>query len=46
MRIVRETEVSLDKLITHRFPMDEAQKAFELQLTGKCGKVVLHPWEG
>jgi L-iditol 2-dehydrogenase len=44
MRIIRETAASLDKLITHVFPMDDVGKAFELQLTGKCAKVVLHPW--
>jgi hypothetical protein len=32
-------------LITHRFPMSRVREAWELQLTGECGKVVLHPWE-
>ena len=44
MRIIRETAASLNKLITHVFPMADVGKAFELQLTGKCAKVVLHPW--
>lgn len=35
----------LDKLITHTFPMSRVRDAFELQLTGECGKVVLYPWE-
>ena len=35
----------LDKLITHTFPMSRVRDAFELQLTGECGKVMLHPWE-
>lgn len=34
----------LDRLITHRFPMSRVQEAWELQLTGKCGKVLLDPW--
>lgn len=34
----------LDRLITHRFPMSRVQEAWELQLTGECGKVILQPW--
>ena len=34
----------LDRLITHTFPMSRVRDAFELQLTGECGKVVLDPW--
>ena len=39
------TATLVDKLITHAFPMSQAQQAFELQLTGRYGKVVLHPWK-
>ena len=42
--IERHTRL-LDKLITHTFPMSRVRDAFELQLTGECGKVVLYPWE-
>lgn len=35
----------LDKAITHTFPMTDIQQAWETQLTGECGKVILHPWE-
>ena len=35
----------LDKVITHVFAMRDVEKAWELQLTGKCGKIILHPWE-
>ena len=35
----------LDTFITHTFPMRDVQQAWELQTTGECGKVVLHPWE-
>jgi len=45
MKIIAETPDQMEKLITHRFPMKDAQKAWELQLSGRCGKVVLHPWE-
>jgi L-iditol 2-dehydrogenase len=45
MRIVADSADKLDKLITHTFPMSRVQEAFELQLTGRCGKVVVHPWD-
>jgi L-iditol 2-dehydrogenase len=35
----------LEKYITHRFPLSRVKEAWELQLTGECGKIVLHPWE-
>lgn len=44
LQMVRDCSAQLDKLITHRFPMNQVQQAFELQTTGQCGKVVLHPW--
>ncbi len=36
----------LDMLITHRFGIDDIQSAWELQVSGQCGKVILLPWEG
>ena len=44
MEVVSGTGPLLDRLITHAFPMDQVQEAFELQLTGRCGKVILYPW--
>jgi len=44
MQVVRAAGQLLDKQITHTFPMREVQNAFELQLTGQCGKVLLEPW--
>ncbi len=35
----------LHRFITHTFPMSAVAAAWELQLTGECGKVVLHPWD-
>jgi L-iditol 2-dehydrogenase len=35
---------AIEKLITHRFPMTRIQEAWELQVTGQCGKVILDPW--
>ena len=43
-RIVQQCGGLLDALITHTFPMDRVQDAWELQLTRKCGKVILYPW--
>ena len=36
---------SIAKLVTHTFPLTEAEEAFKLQMTGECGKVLLHPWD-
>jgi L-iditol 2-dehydrogenase len=42
---IRKAGSLLDTLITHRFPLRCSQEAWELQLTGQCGKVLLYPWE-
>ena len=31
------------KFVTHKFPLIEAEDAFKLQISGNCGKVLLHP---
>lgn len=45
MNTIQRTKDKLDKFITHRFPMSQVQKAWEVQVTGECGKVVLDPWQ-
>jgi L-iditol 2-dehydrogenase len=40
---IRRASPLLERLISHRFPMSQVQDAWELQLTGQCGKVVLTP---
>ncbi len=45
MQVVPANTDKLDRLISHTFSLDEVQKAWELQTTGACGKVVLKPWE-
>ena len=35
----------IDTLITHRFPLSRVREAWEIQLTGACGKILLYPWE-
>ena len=44
MRMISELGDQLDVLITHRFPIDDIQRAWETQLSGQCGKVILLPW--
>ena len=34
----------LDRLITHSFPLDRIEDAWEWQASGQCAKVVLKPW--
>jgi threonine dehydrogenase-like Zn-dependent dehydrogenase len=40
---IRQARPLLDQLITHEFPLDQVQEAWELQRTGQCGKVLLLP---
>ena len=44
MQQIRHVGPQLDKLVTHRFDIDDVQKAWELQLTGQSGKVLIAPW--
>lgn len=46
MNMIGEVGQQLDKLITHRFALADIQRAWETQLSGQCGKVILQPWEG
>lgn len=46
LQVARASAAALDRLISHVFPLAEVQQAFELQTTGACAKVVLHPWAG
>jgi L-iditol 2-dehydrogenase len=45
MQVIRSSQSSIDRLITHTFPMSRVKEAWELQLSGQCGKVLLNPWE-
>lgn len=44
-QVIKEESAAIDKLITHRFALSQVRDAWELQLTGNCGKVLLYPWE-
>ena len=43
MQLAQRCGDQLDKLITHTFPLDQVQDAWDLKLSRQCGKVVLHP---
>jgi L-iditol 2-dehydrogenase len=44
MDMITHCGVDLDLLISHHFSLSEVQKAWELQASGQCAKVLLHPW--
>jgi L-iditol 2-dehydrogenase len=46
MKMIGDVGDLIDRQITHTFPLSRVQEAWELQLTGNCGKVLLRPWEG
>lgn len=41
--LIRSGAVDLTPVITHRFTLDDFEKAFELMRSGQCGKVVMFP---
>ena len=43
-QVIRANQAKLEQLISHRFPLDQVQKAWETQLGGECAKVLLKPW--
>ena len=43
MKLVTSGQVDLERLITHRFPLQEIDKAFKTVLEGKGLKVVVVP---
>lgn len=45
MQTIGRNGPKLDRFISHSYPMEQIQQAFETQLTGECAKVVLKPWE-
>lgn len=45
MKVIAESGGLIDRMVTHRYPMGRVGEAWELQLRGDCGKVLLYPWE-
>lgn len=41
--LLRSEQVNLNDVITHRFPLENFQDAFDLMNSGNCGKVILTP---
>lgn len=42
--VISRTGGLIDTLITHEFPLTEIEKAWCLQVSRQCGKIVLDPW--
>lgn len=45
MTLISRAGPLLDQFITHRFPLARIQHAWETQLSGDCGKIILYPWQ-
>jgi threonine 3-dehydrogenase len=41
--MIRSGAIDLAPVVTHRFALDDYQKAFDLMASGRCGKVVMFP---
>lgn len=41
--LMRAKALDLSPVVTHRFPLEDFEKAFELMISGQCGKVILLP---
>jgi threonine 3-dehydrogenase len=41
--LIRSGAVDLSPIVTHRFGLDDYDKAFDLMKSGQCGKVVMFP---
>ncbi len=44
LRVIAANGDKIDQLISHRFALEDAQAAWETQVGGQCGKVLLKPW--
>ena len=45
LKLIKKSAPLLDNMITHRFPINKAADAFEVQASANCGKILLFPWE-
>ena len=45
LQVIAASGDAIDTLITHRMSLSRVQEAWEIQVKGECGKIVLHPWE-
>ncbi len=44
LRVLAANPEKIDRLISHRFALEDVQSAWETQVGGQCGKVLLKPW--
>jgi hypothetical protein len=40
-----QVQTHIDAMVTHTYPMTQAQEALQIGLTRQCGKIYLHPQE-
>ncbi len=45
LRVIAANGDKIDRLISHRFALDDVQAAWETQVNGQCAKMLLKPWE-
>ncbi|MBA2696455.1 MAG: alcohol dehydrogenase catalytic domain-containing protein [Actinobacteria bacterium] len=45
LELISRNGLVIDRFITHTFPLSAIGEAWELQLTRRCGKIILMPWE-
>ncbi|MHB8276332.1 MAG: hypothetical protein ACYDIA_01590 [Candidatus Humimicrobiaceae bacterium] len=43
LELLKNIQIDLKELITHRFNFDEYKEAFSVSLSGNCGKNILIP---
>lgn len=44
LKMIKAIPEQLNTFITHRFSLEEITKAFELQVSRECGKIIIYPW--
>jgi threonine dehydrogenase-like Zn-dependent dehydrogenase len=40
-QLIRDNSARLDRFITHKFPFDKVEEAWNIQIKGECGKILL-----
>jgi L-iditol 2-dehydrogenase len=43
METIQRASGLIDQFITHTYPLVQVEEAFRQQLSGQCGKIILHP---
>jgi L-iditol 2-dehydrogenase len=44
IEIIANNADKIDMMITHVFSLESALQAWQIQMTGKCGKMIIDPW--